>query len=52
MISGYDSVLYNEYLKDWNTDCINSQKEYRGIEKEKIWFNYKYQRQQQFKITI
>jgi len=48
MISGYDNDLYNKYLKDWNTDYINCQKEYGGLAKEKVWFNYEYQSQQRF----
>ena len=48
MISGYDNALYNEYLKDWNTDYINCQKEYGGLAIEKVWFNYEYQSQQRF----
>jgi DNA adenine methylase len=40
MISGYESVLYNDYLKNWNIASKDTQVE-RGLQrKEVIWMNY------------
>lgn len=39
VISGYDSELYNTYLRNWNTRTFTS-KTQRGIREEKLWFNF------------
>lgn len=40
MISGYDSELYNEYLKDWNKTSFTSCAEHGKQREEVIWCNY------------
>jgi DNA adenine methylase len=42
IISGYDSKIYNEYLKDWYKDSIGGEAEYYGKRKqdETIWMNF------------
>lgn len=40
MISGYESDLYNDYLKDWNKEHFNSCAEMGGKRVETVWFNY------------
>lgn len=41
MISGYESEMYNEYLKGWNKAYFNSCAEHNGTRQEVIWMNYK-----------
>lgn len=40
MISGYESDLYNDYLKGWNKYIFNSCAEHGKPRKEVIWMNY------------
>lgn len=40
MISGYESGLYKDYLKDWNKEHFNSCAEMGGKRIETVWFNY------------
>lgn len=40
MISGYESEMYNEYLKDWNKTCFSSCAEHGKPRKEVVWMNY------------
>lgn len=40
MISGYESSMYNDYLKDWNKVCFKSCAEHGGSRTEVIWMNY------------
>lgn len=40
MISGYQSELYDEYLKDWNRVTYNATAEHGLKRKEQIWYNY------------
>jgi len=40
MISGYESDLYNDYLKDWNKANFNATAEYGLKRVETIWMNY------------
>ena len=40
MISGYESQMYNDYLKDWNKACFDSCAEHGKQRKEVIWMNY------------
>lgn len=40
MISGYESEMYNDYLKDWNKCTFNSCAEHGKPRKEVIWMNY------------
>ena len=40
MISGYESDLYNDYLKDWHKCTFNSCAEHGKPRKEVIWMNY------------
>lgn len=40
MISGYESEMYNDYLKDWNKCTFNSCAEHGKPRKEIIWMNY------------
>ncbi len=39
MISGYESDLYKNYLKNWNSHSFSSQTQ-NGIREETVWFNY------------
>lgn len=41
MISGYDSEMYNKYLKDWNRAEIKSCAENGKKRIEVVWMNYK-----------
>jgi DNA adenine methylase len=43
ILSGYDNDLYNEALKGWSKDCINSNTEYyNGAGRtEVLWMNFK-----------
>lgn len=40
MISGYESDMYNDYLKDWNKCTFNSCAEHGKPRVEVIWMNY------------
>lgn len=40
MISGYESEMYNDYLKDWNKCTFNSCAEHAGKRTEVVWMNY------------
>lgn len=40
MISGYESDMYNDYLKDWNRIQFNSHAEHGAKRIETIWMNY------------
>lgn len=40
MISGYESEMYNDYLKDWNKCTFNSCVEHAGKRTEVVWMNY------------
>ena len=40
MISGYDSELYNKYLKDWNRVEMKNCAEQGKPRMEVIWMNY------------
>lgn len=41
MISGYESEMYNDYLKGWNKAYFNSCAEHSGTRQEIIWMNYR-----------
>lgn len=40
MISGYESEMYNDYLRGWNKTCFTSCAEHNGSRTEVIWMNY------------
>lgn len=40
MISGYESDMYNDYLKDWNKRTFSSCAEHGKPRKEVVWVNY------------
>ena len=40
MISGYESDLYNDYLKGWHKEYFTSCAEYNGSRVEVVWMNY------------
>lgn len=40
MISGYESDMYNEYLKKWNKVTLDSHAEGGKLRKEVVWMNY------------
>jgi len=40
MISGYESDMYNDYLKDWNKAVFQSCAEHNGTRQETVWMNY------------
>lgn len=40
MISGYESEMYNDYLKDWNKKTFDSCAEHGKPRKEVVWMNY------------
>lgn len=40
MISGYESDMYNDYLKKWNKKTFASCAEYGKPRKEVVWMNY------------
>jgi len=40
MISGYESDLYNDLLRDWNKETFAANAEYGLKRKEVIWYNY------------
>lgn len=41
MISGYESDMYNNYLKDWNKKNFDSCAEHGKPRKEVVWMNYR-----------
>lgn len=45
MISGYESEMYNYYLKDWNKKSFNSCAEHGKPRIETVWMNYKQEKQ-------
>ena len=45
MISGYESNLYNEYLKDWNKVYFSSYAEHGKPRTEVVWMNYEFGQQ-------
>ena len=45
MISGYDSEMYNEYLKDWNRIEMKSCAEHGKPRMEVVWMNYETEKQ-------
>ena len=48
MISGYESEMYNDYLKDWNKYVFDSCAEHGKPRKEVVWINYRYEQQLSF----
>lgn len=40
MLSGYESDMYNEYLKEWSKICFNSCAEHGKPRTEVVWMNY------------
>ncbi len=40
MLSGYESKLYAEYLKDWKAKTMTANCEAGGVRQEVIWMNY------------
>ena len=40
MISGYDTEMYNDYLKDWRRKTFGSCAEYGKPRTEVVWMNY------------
>ena len=48
MISGYESDMYNDYLKDWDKYVFNSCAEHGKPRKEVVWINYRYEQQLSF----
>lgn len=48
MISGYESDMYDHYLKDWERQEFNSCAEYGSPRKEVVWMNYEQDRQMSF----
>lgn len=42
MISGYESDMYNEYLKGWHKKYFQSCAEHNGFRTEVVWMNYEY----------
>ena len=45
MISGYESDMYNDYLKDWNKMHFSSCAEHGKQRTEVVWMNYEMERQ-------
>lgn len=48
MISGYESEMYNDYLKDWEKRSFNSCAEHGKPRTEIVWMNYKQTSQMSF----
>ena len=40
MISGYESEMYNGYLKGWYKEYFTSCAEHNGSRTEAVWMNY------------
>ena len=40
MISGYESEMYNDYLKGWHKEYFTSCAEHNGSRTEVAWMNY------------
>lgn len=40
MVSGYESDMYNDYLKEWNKVYFNSCAEQGRPRQEVVWINY------------
>ncbi|MDE7424387.1 MAG: DNA adenine methylase [Lachnospiraceae bacterium] len=45
IISGYESDMYNDYLKNWNKAYFTSCAEHNGTRQEVIWMNYEPEKQ-------
>lgn len=45
IISGYESDMYNDYLKDWNKKTFLSNAEYGLKREEVVWFNFETDKQ-------
>lgn len=45
MLSGYESDMYNEYLKDWNKVYFRSCAEHGKSRTEVVWMNYEVEQQ-------
>lgn len=45
IISGYESEMYNSYLKDWNKRTFQSCAEHGALRQEVIWVNYEISQQ-------
>lgn len=50
MISGYESELYNEYLKDWHKLQFSANAEYGKKRTEVIWMNYEQMKQMELRL--
>lgn len=46
MISGYESDMYDDYLKGWHKEYFKSNAEHSGSRQEVIWMNYEQYRQE------
>lgn len=51
MISGYDSEMYNEYLKNWNRIELKSCAEHGKQRLEVVWMNYEPVQQMQLQLN-
>ncbi len=51
MISGYDSEMYNEYLKNWNRIEMKSCAEHGKPRLEVVWMNYEPVQQMQLQLN-
>lgn len=51
-ISGYESEMYNDYLKDWNKVYFKSCAEHAGSRVEVVWMNYEYNLQMNLFNTL
>lgn len=40
MISGYESDMYDDILREWNKEFLRSNNEYGSASREFIWMNY------------
>lgn len=45
MVSGYESEMYDDYLKDWSKVIFDSCAEHGKPRKEVVWMNYEYNTQ-------